>query len=191
MAAMDFLMSERQQRIFAALFLHPDRSYSISDLLRIGGPGRGATQKIVSTLHSAEVIHDEQVGNQRRFKVNQNWPFLNEFHAICVKSFGLVDRLKEALAPVFSRIRLAFVFGSVAKGTEHSSSDIDLFAVGDIDLIELNSLLAPVEKTLGRSIDVNLYAPEDWPGVLKNSVIQTILRGPKIMVVGDEPTEKC
>lgn len=190
MGAMDFLMTEREQRIFAALFLHPDASYSFSELTRIAGRGFGPTHNLLEKLHQAGVVCDERVGNQRRFRVNQRWPLFREFRAICAKSFGFREKLADALGTVASRIKLAFVFGSVAKGVERADSDIDLFVVGDIGLIELNALLSPAEEALGRPIHANLHATEDWSELMNDSVIKNILHGPKIMVIGDEPTEE-
>jgi predicted nucleotidyltransferase len=65
------------------------------------------------------------------------------------KTAGLVDLLREALAPIRSRIRVAFVHGSVARGAERSSSDVNLLLVGTVSLAKV----APALR--GRSYSSN------------------------------------
>ena len=186
MSALDFLMPQGMQRVLGRLILHPEQSYSLSDLIRTAGGGRGGTQKVVETLHSAGIVTDSRVGNQRRFRINPDHPFYPELRSLGMKTFGLSDRLREALRPLADRIELAFVFGSVASGTERASSDIDLLVVGAVDLFEIGPYLAEAERDLGRSIDLNLASPEQWAAWQLNPLGTSISSGPKIMVIGDE-----
>jgi uncharacterized protein len=187
MSALDFLMSQGMQRVLGRLILHPDRSYSLSDLIRAAGGGRGGTQKIVETLHSAGIVTDGRVGNQRLFTVNTAHPLYPELRSMGLKTFGLADRLRDALHPVAERIERAFVFGSMASGTERATSDIDLLVVGDVDLFEISPLLTEAEKDLGRPIHLSLVGPDEWKHWQRNAVDGAIVSGPTITVIGDEP----
>ena len=54
----------------------------------------------------------------------------------------------------------AFVYGSVAKGTAHSGSDIDLMLIGEsLSYSDVVERLTPVEERLGRTINPTLYPP--------------------------------
>ena len=46
------------------------------------------------------------------------------------KTAGPADVLREALAPIGGKIRVAFIFGSVAQGKERATSDVDVLVVG-------------------------------------------------------------
>ncbi len=184
----DFLIPPRQQRLLAALLLHPERSYSYNELIRIGGPGRGANQKAVHSLLDAGLAVDARMGNQRRIQANPQFPLYPELRAICVKSFGVVERVRTALAELAGTIDFAFIFGSLATGKDHATSDIDLFIVGTFDLLELDAALAPVESDLGRAVHVTSYGREEWLRKRSDRVVQKIMAGPKLMVIGDEPT---
>ncbi len=183
MGLADFLISKRQQRLFAALFLHPDRSYSASELIALSGAGQGAGQYQIDKLARAGVVTDERVGNQRRLKVNQEFPLYEELRGLCVKSFGVSEVLADALAPFADRIRLAFVFGSIAKLTDRSSSDIDLLVVGDVRLLDVNRALAAAEGHIARPISLHLYAPAEWTQAQEDPVIKSIMNGPLIEVM--------
>lgn len=182
MGLADFLISKRQQRLFAALFLHPERSYSASELIALSGAGKGAGQNQIDKLARAGVVTEERVGNQRRLRVNQEFPLYKELRSLCVKSFGVAEVLADALTPFANRIQRAFVFGSVAKETDRSSSDIDLLVVGDVRLLDVNRALAAAESHVGRSISLHLYAPAEWAQAQEDRVIKSILSGPLIEV---------
>jgi len=68
-------------------------------------------------------------GNQNHYQANANNPIFNELKAITQKTFGVVDIIKAALAPLLPQLNCAFIYGSVAQGTEHAGSDIDLMLV--------------------------------------------------------------
>jgi predicted nucleotidyltransferase len=187
MSALDFLMSRGMQRVLGRLILNPERSYSLSDLIRAAGGGRGGTQQTVETLRSAGVVTDTRVGNQRLFRVNTAHPLYPELRSMSMKTFGLADRLRGALQSVADRIETAFVFGSVASGTDRATSDIDLLVVGHVDLFEISPLLTEAEKELGRPIHLSLVGPEQWASWRQNGMGYAIANGPKIMVIGNEP----
>ena len=182
MGIADPLLSVREQRILGAFLLHPDRDYSVSELVRISG-GHGATQNVIDRLRAGDVIRDERVGNQRRYRINTSFPLYPELRSICLKSFGLGDRLKEALAPLASRIKEAFVFGSVAKGTDRGDSDVDLFIVGDVSLFDVAPITDAVSKEIDRQIDAQVYAPEELASLRDDTVLRSILSGSRIEVI--------
>jgi len=185
MSLADFLIPHRQQLLLAALLLHPERSYGYNELIKIAGAGRGASQNALRALLQSGVVVDTRVGNQHRFQANPRFPLYPELRAICVKSFGVQERIHAALIPLSDEIEIAFLFGSAVTGKDRADSDIDLFVVGTVDLLRLNAALEPVESELVRSIDVNLYRPAEWQTKRANTGLHRILTGPKQMVIGD------
>ena len=185
MGIADFLISRRQQRLLAPLLTQPHRSFSLSELLRLSGAGRGAGQLQMQKLLSAGLVLDERVGNQRRIRVNPEFPLYSELRSICMKSFGLAERLRVVLKPLGKRVQQAFVFGSVARSTDRHDSDIDLMVVGSVALIKLNEVLAPLEAELGRRIHVNLYAPKEWEQAKRDKVVAAMLAEPILRILPD------
>lgn len=178
MSIADFLLTPGQQRILGPLLLNPGRKFKLTELLRLSGPGRGAGQLQVAKLLRAGVLTEEHLGNQRHIRINEGFPLYPELRSICLKSFGLKEKLIEVLRPVASQLHEAFVFGSVARGDDRSDSDIDLMVVGRIDLISLINVIVPAEQEVGRPIHVNLYDPEEWESLKQtDSVIARITEG--------------
>jgi predicted nucleotidyltransferase len=81
---------------------------------------------------------------------------------------GLADLLGEALSPLADRIDIAFVFGSVAKGTDTAQSDIDLFIISrDLAYSDAMIALADAESTLRRKVNPTLYTASELQRKLK------------------------
>jgi predicted nucleotidyltransferase len=184
MSIASFMFSDRQQRVLRTLILKADEQFSVSDLLRVAGPGNGATQRILDTLEDAGIVHKTARGNQRLYAINRENPIYPELRSICLKTFGLADVIAEELAPFKDRIDTAFVFGSIAKNQDRPGSDIDLMVVGDLDVFDLGESVERLQKTLGRIIDLNLHTRNEWKALENDRVVLTILKDAKIMVVG-------
>lgn len=155
----------------------------------MSGAGRGASQKHIDNFVEAGLLQEERRGNQRCLQINQTFPLYEELRSICLKSFGLSEGLKSALDPLSDQITEAFIFGSVASNTDRSDSDIDFMVIGSVPLMPLMDVIAPFEKTLGRSIHVNLHDEATWQDLCKNdSVIKQIINAPRIMILQNAKT---
>src|SRR5690606_26689138 len=86
-----------------------------------------------------------------------------ELRSIVSKTVGLQEPLRAALDPLANRISLALIYGSIAKGREKATSDVDLLIVADrLTLEEVYAALAPVEKVLDRRINPTLYTSKEF-----------------------------
>lgn len=185
----DALFDDVQQRVLGILFTQPDVSFSTKELIRLAKSGSGAVQRFLAKLTAVGLIRMEQVGNQKRYSPNQDSPLFNELQAIAQKTFGLASPLRAALEPVRKRIKAAFVFGSVAKRSDKSSSDVDLLVIANkLSYADLYDLLLPVEATLRRAINPRVYTPTEWRAKIKErgSFVNRITEQPRIFIVGSE-----
>ena len=90
--------------------------------------------------------------------------------------------------PLRDRISLALVYGSVAKGTDKASSDVDLLIVSDtLTLEEIYQALEPTEATLDRKINPTLYTSQEFDErrASKSNFITRVLQGPHLPIIGD------
>ena len=113
----------------------------------------------------------------------------SEQQSLVLKTVGLARPLAKALRMHASKIQAAFVFGSVAKGADTATSDIDLMVIGDhLDYSDLYTALQDVEAKLHRKVNPLFLTPEDWRRKVsvKDSFAQRISTQPKIFVVGSE-----
>src|SRR2546428_204425 len=150
----DALFTKTQQRVLRVLFGQPDRSFYASELIRDAGTGSGAAQRELARLEASGLIVARRIGNQKHYQANAASPLFSELRNIVLKTVGLAEPLRDALKPVSSSIRAAFVYGSVAKATDQASSDIDLMVVSDsLTYGDVFGLLDGVSRALGRHVN--------------------------------------
>lgn len=96
--------------------------------------------------------------------------------------------MKKALNPLEKRIRLCFIYGSIASGKESIRSDLELFVVADLGLRDIASILSEASKEIGREINPTVYPEQEFKRKLKdgNPFIKEVLEEPKIWLIGEE-----
>ena len=186
----DALFSRTQQRVLALLFGQAPRSFHLNELVRLAGVGSGSVQRELARLVAAKLVHRRLLGRQVWFEANQDSPVFGELRSLVRKTFGLADVLGQALAPLEDRIEQAFVFGSVAKGTDTAESDIDLMIISEsLSYADMYALLTGAETALGRKISPTLYSPAEWRRRLDeaNSFVTRVRHLPTLAIIGPEP----
>ncbi len=185
----DALFPKVRQRVLAALFSTPDRSYYTNEVIALAQSGAGAVQRELADLATAGVLTVHKQGNQKHYQANTASPVFAELRGLVLKTMGLADVLRTALAPLAPRIERAFVYGSVAKQQDTATSDVDLLIVGaDLGYGDVMAALEPAIQTLGLTINPSLYTPEDFRTRRQrdNAFIQRVLQQPKIWLIGQE-----
>jgi len=185
----DVLFSGGQRRVLGLLFGQPDKSFYANEIAKLANTGRGALQRELERLTSSGLVVMTPIGRQRHYHANRNSPIFNELRGIVLKTFGLADVLRDALAASAQPVRCAFIYGSVAKGTDSATSDIDVMVIADgMTYSHLFETFAEAEQMLGRKVNPTLYSMEDFTKKLRgdNHFVTRVLDQPKIMLIGDE-----
>lgn len=183
MNSLQFLLTERQQRILATVLLRPEKDFSLAELIDAAGAnGHGSTQNYVKLLVEAGIVETFQERRRPRYRANSKHPIYTELANICRKSFGIRDVIAEALQSVTPRnTTTAFIFGSVARGQERPDSDIDVIVIGDADIMKIYAIASDLEKRLGREVHFNVYEREEWENLAaSDAVVASIAAGPRI-----------
>jgi len=180
------LFTPVQQRVLGLLFGQPNRRFQSGELIRLAASGTGAVHRILTRLARAGLVTVERVGNQKHYQANQDSPVYAELHGLIVKTSGLLAPLRAALEPLTDRIEAAFVYGSVAKGTDQAKSDIDLLVISDtLDYSEVFSALQAVELQLGRTVNPNVMTADEWRRKRGHSgFVSRIAVAPRLFLVG-------
>ena len=182
------LFGETRRAILALLYGHSDEQFYLRELVRRTETALGAAQRELSLLTAGGLVQRVRRGHQVYYQANASNPIFGELKSILTKTAGVREVIKQALDPLLARVKVAFVYGSVARGTETASSDIDLMVVGDVEFSEVVSCLTDIENKLGREINPTVYPPEEYKNKLreKNHFLTSTLREKKIFVIGDE-----
>jgi len=183
----DALLTKTQQRILGALFGQPERSFYASELIRDAGTGSGAAQRELAKLEDSGLLVSRWIGNQKHYQANATSPLFSDLRNIVLKTVGLVEPLRQALKPIESQIRMAFVYGSIAKGSDQAASDIDLMVVSDtLSYGDVFGTLDKVSRALGRTVNPTVYSTAEFSKRTKadNAFVSRVLEGPKVWVMG-------
>ena len=183
------LFSNVQQRVLGLIFGQPDRSFYTSEIVRTVNSGTGAVERELQRLESSGLVSTQRIGNQKHYRANPDSPIFGELQSLVLKTVGLAGPLADALRPHAAKMLAAFVFGSVAKGSDTAASDIDLLVIGDdLDYSDIYTALHGAESKLHRKVNSLFLTREDWRRKLsrKDSFIQRVSTQPKLFIVGSE-----
>lgn len=185
---MDLLFPGTRQRVLAVLLLQPEASFHLRELARLAGSHAGTLARELEKLTQAGLLLREDQGNQVRYRAQVRHPLFEDLAAIFRKTHGAVALLRDALAPLDSRIAAALVFGSVARGTASAASDVDLLVLGDVGFAELARALYPLHEALRREVNPVLYAPAEFAKRARSgdAFARELLAQPKLWVKGTE-----
>lgn len=184
----DALLTRTQQRVLALTFGQPDRVFLQKELIEQAGAGSGGVRRELDRLTQSGLLLVERVGVQKHYRANRAAPIFEELRGIVVKTVALTDPLREALRPLRRHIRLALVYGSVARREDRAQSDIDLLVVADdLPLERLFARLDPVEKMLGRKVNPTTYTSAEYARRRKSSApfLQKVLAREHIVLMGE------
>ena len=185
----DALFTRVQQRVLGILFSDPERSFPATELIALAGVGTGAVHRELARLTQAGLVTVTPVGKQRRYQANRQSPVFPELHGLIQKTVGLAEPLRRALAPLATRIQVAFVYGSVAKGSDTARSDVDLMVIADdLSYSEVFEALQEAEKVVGRFVNPNLLTMGEWDTRKseRSHFVERIAAEPKVFVIGTE-----
>jgi uncharacterized protein len=182
------LFSRTKFLLLGVLFGQPEEGFYLRQLVRILGRGVGALQRELTDLSNAGIIRRTVRGRQVYFQADPECPVFEELKNLMVKTAGISDVLRTALAPLADRIKVAAVYGSFARGQARKESDIDLLIVGDVAFTEVVKALSSSQVRLGREINPTVYPPSEFLDKVSKGhhFLRNVLKGQKIFLIGDE-----
>ena len=185
----DALFPAVRQRVLAVLFGSPDRSFYANELIALARSGTGAVQRELARLLAAGLVTVRDQGNQKHYQANAASPVFAELRGLVLKTVGLADVLRAALAPLEDQVAAAFVYGSVARQQDTAASDVDVLIVSDaLGYAEVFGALEGAAQTLGRIINPTLYTRAELARrrAQDNAFVTRVLDQPRIWLMGDE-----
>lgn len=182
------LFGRTRRAVLGLLFGHADETFYLREIARITGCGLGGVQRELGRLTEAGILRRTVRGSLVFFEANRDCPVFEELKGLVVKTAGVVDVLRGALATLAARIRIALVYGSVARGDENRASDVDLLVVGDVSFAEIVTALGPAQETLRREVNPTVYPPEEFTSklVAGEHFLGRVVEGEKLFVLGSE-----
>jgi predicted nucleotidyltransferase len=172
----------------ALLLLHPEASLHVREIARATGKAPGTLLRELNRLADAGVLIRKPVGNQVHFQADTGCAIYEDLRNLLKKTVGVVDVLREALAPLAQEIQAAFVYGSVARGDEGAGSDLDLMIIGEAKFADVVEALGHAQEVLRREINPNLFPAREFRRKVAagEPFLARVLADKKMFVIGGD-----
>ena len=182
----EILSSRIRAEVFRLLFGLADRELHVREIERQSGLTIGTVRQELKKLSRMELVRARRDGNRLYYRANKDHPLYNDLRNLVLKTSGLVEVLQRALDN--KGIRLAFVFGSLARNQEGAMSDVDLMVIGEVSLRALSGWLAGVSTEVGREINPHIMTPEEFRERKRSGehFLARVLDSPKLFIIGLE-----
>ena len=173
--------------LLRTFFLNPSRDYYQRELTEVTGERLFLVQTALKKLTRAGLVSQVSRGNRTYYRVDPTHPAYEELRALIVKTIGIGDTLRARLLELGEKVRAAFIYGSVARGDETPTSDVDIMLVGTLSGREIATILAPVKRLMNREINASVYSPAEIRVKYRqrHPFIRDVIDGPKVFLVGD------
>lgn len=184
--ALDALLPRTRQGILATTLMQPERAWYASELARRMGVPSSSLQRELKDLTEAGILKTHRQGRMAYYQANTDSPIFANLRGLLLKTAGLVDVLADKLKPLAAKIRIAFVHGSIASGSEKNDSDIDMVVIGAVSPAELSLPLRHARELLSREINPTVYTPAEFSKkrTAKDHFLARVLDKPKLFVLG-------
>ena len=180
--------SRLRARLLGWLFCHPEKRYFGRQIAKLVGEDPTNVARELSRLAEVGILTCEISGKQKFYQPDRKCPIFEELRGLAVKTVGLADVLANALESLKSRIEVAFVYGSLARGDQRADSDVDLVVVGNVTFGEVVSATGTAQDQLQREINPTVYPVEEFCEKVRSGhyFIRDVLENPKVFVIGGE-----
>ncbi len=184
----DLLFGQTRGRVLALLYDRPDQTFFVRQIAREIGTSVGSVQRELEALADVGLVHRTVIGRQVFYQANSRHPVFADLRSLIAKTTGIFHQLRAALTPLAAQISFALVYGSIARGEEDAESDVDLMVVGDVTLDGVLAQVAPIESSIGRSINPTVYSLKEFKARIRNGnhFLSSVLHGRKVLLMGEE-----
>jgi predicted nucleotidyltransferase len=182
------LFGQTRSAVLSTLLLHPESSLHVRELARLTGASAGSLHRELRLLADMGLLLRQEVGRQVHYRANVAHPVHAELAQLLRKTAGLVDVLREAIDPLGDKVALAFIFGSMASGTERAGSDVDLMVLGRASFADLARVLAPAQAALRREVNPTVMTRREFQKRLASGdgFARSVMSGDKLWLKGEE-----
>ena len=177
------LRSQVQGDMLALLYLHPETSYSLTEIAHRLGKSVPGVRNEVERLVTAGYLRDRRVGNVRQVSAATDTPVYQPLTNLLLVTFGPKQVLADLLAGMAS-VDEAYIYGSWAARYAGESgpvpNDIDVLVVGDADRDELDDAARQAQQTLERPVNITRVRRNAWTSPEPQPFVHAVRSGPLV-----------
>ena len=172
-------------RVLVTYFLLNDGvELYINEMARLFELDPKNTHKKLVDLERQGLLLSRFSGKQKYYRLNNDYPLLNELRTIFNSTIGLHDMIAQKFKHI-DGIKLAYIIGSFAKNQLDEHSDIDLLVVGEHDSTEVSKVTVKLGRKFKRQFNAVNMTSDEYKKKQKagDAFLKGVLNGKLIKVV--------
>lgn len=183
----DLIISRVRVKILHLFFLSSEKLIHVREVVRRTDEEINAVRRELSHLEKIGLMTKERRANRLFYSLRSEYPLYFDLLELIVKSLGLGGDILKNRARL-GKVKFAMISGKYARRLSRGGNDVDLLVVGRVVLPELNQIVRAQEVKREREINYTVMSEEEFGFRKKrrDPFIIEILKGSRIMVIGDE-----
>lgn len=174
--------SKIARKVLTYFLLNPQAEMYLNEMANKFNLDRGNLTKKLAEWEKEDILIKNKMGNLSLYKINKKYPLLTEMRKIAQKSFGLENKLKEALGKI-KGLQMAVIFGSYAKDKLNAESDIDLLLVGSHNFLKTQKEIVKLQKYFDREFNIIDMTKEEFKKKKDKELLQDIFKNKHIRLI--------
>jgi predicted nucleotidyltransferase len=166
--------------------LHPDEEAYLARIVRATNKALIQVQRSIKCLLETGLINKIQRDKKTFYKAAPDHLAFDDLKNMALKAKIWSPSFKQERRALEALVDFGFIYGSIAKGTYTSESDLDIFLIGNLSLHDVSKFMSQLSRELLREVNIIIYTPEELRAALKreNSFVIDVMKSPKIWIFG-------
>lgn len=179
--------SRARVKILETLLLNKGKEFHTRELARRTDVSPPYVMKELHNLKGLGILEERREGNMAFYRISKSSTVVEDLKRLFLKTESLGKELFDVMKKEAKMIKYALIYGSFAKGTEITSSDIDLLIVGEIGEDRVLKAIMKAQSRIGREINYSVWTEREFLEKARQKValLREISRTPVIMLIGD------
>lgn len=179
--------SRARVKVLETFLLNKNKEFHTRDLARRTCISPPYVMKELHNLKDLGILVEKREGNMVFYTINKSSSIVEDLKRMFLKTESVGKELFAVLDKDREKIKYALIYGSFAKGTEVTSSDIDLLVIGEVRENNILESVMKAQSRIGREINYIVWTEKAFleKAGQKIALLREVSRTPVIMIIGD------
>ena len=183
----DLIVSRVRVKILQLFYLAPLKLFHVREIVRRTDEEINAVRRELAHLEKVGIMSKERRANRLFYALRHDYPLYFDLLELIVKTAGLGGNILKNRTKL-GKIKFAMISGKYARNIVRTGNNVDLLLIGRIVLPEISQIVRQEEVKQEREINYTVMSEEEFEfrKRRRDPFVLEILKGARIMVVGDE-----
>lgn len=174
--------------VFLYFTLKPSEDTYLARIVNSTDKALIQVQRTLKRLIDCGLVSKTIRHNKTYYKVDTKHVAYDELRQLALQAKIFSEPFKTNLERLQNKVDFAFIYGSVASGSNTAESDIDLFFVGNLTHDDIRSFSFDLSRELVQEVNVIIFSPSKLEKLIAENdpFITNVMQGPKIWLFGDK-----